>query len=94
MSVRACYRKARCELRIIRRACLAFISTGQRRWVSDRVSRVGSLQVTRLHRTHIVLVMRCAANKRASPVDFESGVAGGQRNTGYSLSTPIVIFLI
>jgi hypothetical protein len=62
--------------------------------VSDKVSLVGSLQVSRLHRTHIVLVMRCVANKRARPVDLESGIAGGQRNTSYSLSTAIVIFLI
>jgi hypothetical protein len=61
--------------------------------VDDSVSLVGSLQVVRLHRTSIMLVVGSVANKTPAPVDPRVAISGEHRGAGYSLSSPVMILL-
>jgi hypothetical protein len=59
----------------------------------DRLGLVSSQQVVRLHRTCIVLAVRSSTNKRACPVDLQSGISVDHRGADYSLSAPTVMLL-
>lgn len=61
--------------------------------VNDRVTRIGTLQAVRLHRTCVMLAVRSVTNKRTSPVDLQSGIADDHRGAGYGLSALTVMLL-
>jgi hypothetical protein len=57
----------------------------------DRLGLIRALQVVRLHRTGVILIVGSVADKRTPSVDLRITTAGNHRGAGYSLSALIVI---
>jgi hypothetical protein len=62
--------------------------------VDDRLGLISSLEVVRLCRAYVVLVVRSIAKRRINHVDLQSGISSvDHRGAVYGLSAPSVMLL-